>query len=195
MTGIELIAAERWQQGRLLSTPQTVRWDKDQWAISNAREQCLVVANFREEDQGRSRRIIAECHSPLQAAALVEQHNALIDQLVIDQAKLGKVEPFAMNPKDPAGVIVNKLYYHQKDDGCRHDWHCGKICYNCVEDVISTLSGTVAQMSETLETIAAFAVGNGDVCEIIARRARAALYPIDPLPSMPQNESQSCPTT
>jgi hypothetical protein len=30
-------------------------------------------------------------------------------------------------------------------------------------------------MLETLETIADFAPGNGDVCEIIARRARAAI--------------------
>lgn len=34
-------------------------------------------------------------------------------------------------------------------------------------------------MYETLETIAGFAVGNGDVCEIIARRARAALAKAD----------------
>lgn len=34
-------------------------------------------------------------------------------------------------------------------------------------------------MYETLDTIAGFAVGNGDVCEIIARRARAALAKAD----------------
>lgn len=34
-------------------------------------------------------------------------------------------------------------------------------------------------MYETLETIAGFAVGNGDVCEIIAKRARAALNKAD----------------
>lgn len=33
------------------------------------------------------------------------------------------------------------------------------------------------RLRSTLRTIADFAVGNGDVCEIIARRARAALNP------------------
>ena len=34
---------------------------------------------------------------------------------------------------------------------------------------------TIRALTEALETIASFAPGNGDVCEIIAKRARAAL--------------------
>jgi len=37
------------------------------------------------------------------------------------------------------------------------------------------LIAAAPELLETLQTIAAFAVGNGDVCEIIARRARAAI--------------------
>ena len=35
----------------------------------------------------------------------------------------------------------------------------------------------IARLREALETIASFAPGNGDVCEIIAQRARQALTP------------------
>ena len=42
-------------------------------------------------------------------------------------------------------------------------------------DEIGRKMAAAEKMYETLRTIADFAVGNGDVCEIIAQRARAAL--------------------
>lgn len=42
---------------------------------------------------------------------------------------------------------------------------------------IAALTARVAKLEHALDTIAGFAPGNGDVCEIIARRARAALAP------------------
>lgn len=41
------------------------------------------------------------------------------------------------------------------------------------------LIAAAPEMHETLSSIAAFAVGYGDVCEIIAKRARAALAKAD----------------
>jgi hypothetical protein len=40
---------------------------------------------------------------------------------------------------------------------------------------IARLIAAAPEMLKTLETIAAFAPGNGDACEIIAKRARAAI--------------------
>jgi hypothetical protein len=44
------------------------------------------------------------------------------------------------------------------------------VCIVCLDEEITRLR-------EALETIASFAPGNGDVCEIIAQRARQALTP------------------
>jgi hypothetical protein len=54
-----------------------------------------------------------------------------------------------------------------------------EVCERCVDsldDPAPTPIDTINDdLMEVLETIAGFAAGNGDVCEIIARRARAAL--------------------
>lgn len=58
----------------------------------------------------------------------------------------------------------------------------------------------ISDLTETLGTIADFAVGNGDVCEIIARRARAALRRADeaqvpveaPAPAQPTATDCNC---
>lgn len=44
-----------------------------------------------------------------------------------------------------------------------------------LERELATQSALIAEMLEALEKIASFAPGNGDVCEIIAKTARAAL--------------------
>jgi hypothetical protein len=44
------------------------------------------------------------------------------------------------------------------------------------------LIGAALEMRDTLQTIAELAVGHGDVCELIARRARAALAKAYPPP-------------
>lgn len=45
-------------------------------------------------------------------------------------------------------------------------------------EYIDEVRAVNAKLIDALETIAAFAVGNGDVCEIIARRARETLASI-----------------
>ena len=48
-----------WHQGRTLSTEQTRRWTKDEFASNEARERRMVFSNFSATDQGRSRQLVA----------------------------------------------------------------------------------------------------------------------------------------
>jgi hypothetical protein len=50
-----------------------------------------------------------------------------------------------------------------------------EICIEHFQQAGGSSPARVQQLEETLQTIADFAVGHGDVCEIIAKRARAAL--------------------
>lgn len=51
---------EPWQQGRLLDTPQTLRWTKEERERTDAFERRLLFANFTAADQGKSRERVAE---------------------------------------------------------------------------------------------------------------------------------------
>jgi hypothetical protein len=66
-----------WRQGRLLDTPTTRRWTAEQRAAAEDREACGVYEDFSEEDQGRSRVLIAECSTREQAAEIVRRFNDL----------------------------------------------------------------------------------------------------------------------
>ena len=50
-----------WKKGYTILTPQTKRWSKKQMEMNDRVEWMRVFANFSEEDQGRSRRHIADC--------------------------------------------------------------------------------------------------------------------------------------
>ena len=52
----------RLSQGRTLSTRITQRWSQEEWERNEARERCLVFADFTPIDEGRGRRLVAECH-------------------------------------------------------------------------------------------------------------------------------------
>ncbi len=52
---------------------------------------------------------------------------------------------------------------------------CHKLTNLTNLEANARLLAAAPDLLATLETIAAFAVGNGDVCEIIAKRARAAI--------------------
>lgn len=55
---------------------------------------------------------------------------------------------------------------------------CWHHCVSSIEaemEINARLIAAAPEMYETLLTIADFAVGHGDVCEIIAERARAAI--------------------
>ncbi len=73
-----MIDINYWQQGRLLMTPQVQRWSKEEQGAGDYEERCMVFKHFSGDDQGRSRELIAWCRSPEEAAALVEEHNALV---------------------------------------------------------------------------------------------------------------------
>ena len=67
---------------------------------------------------------------------------------------------------------------HCKDCCCARSWKAlGVTAYDgkSIPDHITALTAKLERCEAALETIAGFAVGNGDVCEIIAKRARAAL--------------------
>ena len=50
---------EPWSSGKTLLTPITKRWSKQQWDQNEIDEGKRIFSNFRVEDQGRSRQLIA----------------------------------------------------------------------------------------------------------------------------------------
>ena len=50
-----------WRQGTTILTPVTAKWPKQEWDLNEAMERKMVFAEFRIEDQGRGRRLIANC--------------------------------------------------------------------------------------------------------------------------------------
>jgi hypothetical protein len=71
-----------WSQGRTLGTPQTRKWTSKQWADNDARERTMVFANFREDDQGRSRQLVADCCSTEADARLIAAAPDLLAALI-----------------------------------------------------------------------------------------------------------------
>ena len=62
-------------QGATLLTEQTKGWTKEQWGTNEAEERCMVFADFRAWDKGKSRRFVVKCKSSKIAAEVVEKHN------------------------------------------------------------------------------------------------------------------------
>ena len=50
-----------WSQGRLLMTPVTSKWTESQRRGADEEERHMVFANFKPEDDGRSRQFVAMC--------------------------------------------------------------------------------------------------------------------------------------
>ncbi len=73
-----IVEVHYWQQGRLLMTPQVKKWCKEDQIAGDNEERCMVFKHFSADDQGRSRELIARCRTHDEAAALVEEHNALV---------------------------------------------------------------------------------------------------------------------
>lgn len=70
---------ERLSVGVTLDTRETRRWSPERRAENDARESRLIFAGFSQLDEGRSRRLIAECHGPdgpAMAAEIVRRWNA-----------------------------------------------------------------------------------------------------------------------
>lgn len=67
----------RLKQGYTLATPQTRQWTGEQWEQNEAREKCLVFADFTPLDEGRGRKLVAACRQgPEDARRLVACWNA-----------------------------------------------------------------------------------------------------------------------
>lgn len=80
-----------WSQGRTLRTSQTMRWNAEQFKANDAIEEKMVFAYFSQNDQGRSRVLVASCDDTANAC-LVAAAPLLLDELLnivnIDMAKM-----------------------------------------------------------------------------------------------------------
>lgn len=92
-------------------------------------------------------------------------------------------------PRETA-TLLHALRLHQETmtpykepctvGSCEHFLEVESLTTEEIDGLCERLNAAVGPtMYETLQTIADFAVGNGDVCEIIARRARAAIRKAD----------------
>jgi hypothetical protein len=73
-----------WQQGVLLSTPQTRQYTLAEVQEASAREKSMVLCNFTSADQGRSRELVANTRNPADAiliAYAISSLPALLDAL------------------------------------------------------------------------------------------------------------------
>ena len=65
--------------GRTLNTYQTLKWSEKERADNDRHEAVRVFAHFTAEDQGRSRKLVAHCETPEDAAFIVQACNAYDD--------------------------------------------------------------------------------------------------------------------
>jgi len=81
-----------WSQGRTLLTDITRRWSKETWDRNEQEERRRIFESFLDEDQGRSRRLIATCESAEDAERIVKavsDYDALARQAV-EMAKIAQ---------------------------------------------------------------------------------------------------------
>ena len=64
-----------WQQGRLLDTKMTLRWNASTREMSHNDELHYAFVNFSVRDDGRSRICIFRFSSPEESEKAVQQHN------------------------------------------------------------------------------------------------------------------------
>lgn len=61
-----------YRQGRTLDTAQTRKWSAEARVLNDRYEQKMVVYDFHEADEGRSRKLLCQCQTAEEAAAVVE---------------------------------------------------------------------------------------------------------------------------
>jgi len=71
------------------------------------------------------------------------------------EQQIGLLNPAELELSTPATILVNQLYYHQKDGGCKHGSQCGKICYNCVDALVLKIWQENAALRARVERMAA----------------------------------------
>lgn len=67
-------------QGRVLATPTTRRWRKEEWDRAEEQERKMLFYNFYGLDQGRSRVVVFVAETEKEALAVLEEHNSNADQ-------------------------------------------------------------------------------------------------------------------
>jgi hypothetical protein len=71
-----------WQQGRLLSTPQTRNWPKEERERADREERSRVFANFSSIDDGRARQNITNCRDEADAQFIAAANPATVLGLI-----------------------------------------------------------------------------------------------------------------
>lgn len=74
--------AQPWQQGRMLSTTETLRWSTEQQKECDRRESQLVFQGFTAADHGRSRQRVAMCENSDRAAYIAAANPAAVLALI-----------------------------------------------------------------------------------------------------------------
>lgn len=90
-----------WMQGGLLYTATTRHWSQDVWEKVQEQEKLSVYANFRMDDEGRGRRLIASFHRP-EDARLGAAAPELLDAVLV---ALPYVEDALDSPIFKKGIV------------------------------------------------------------------------------------------
>lgn len=134
-----------WSQGTTIVTNTTKRWSAKQFADNQKRERRSVYANFSVNDQGRSRKLIAVCESPDDAAVAAAAPD-LLEQLedMLSSLKVLGVNGLDAEIKNATAVVARakgEAVSSKASPAPAHDcWFCdgtgeykGDPCLICLE--------------------------------------------------------------
>ena len=74
-------------QGRVLSTPTTRRWSKEEWDRVDKQERKALFYNFSGMDHGRGREIVFVAESETEALEVLEKHNKRAEEIQKEKSK------------------------------------------------------------------------------------------------------------
>ena len=72
-----LFSSSFWQQGHLLLTTQTKRWESSTRNKADYEERCCAFINFSSTDEGRGREFVFKYNCPEECLAAINLHNSL----------------------------------------------------------------------------------------------------------------------
>ena len=82
-----------WQQGRLLLTNITRRWDEGRRIEEDCFERRMAFVSFSSRDEGRSRILVFRYETPEECAAEVALHNTKIIAIVPARHPIAITDP------------------------------------------------------------------------------------------------------
>lgn len=74
-------------QGRVLSTPTTRRWRKEEWDKAEKQERKMLFYNFHGMDHGRGREVVFVAESETEALEVLEKHNERAEEIQKEKSK------------------------------------------------------------------------------------------------------------